>query len=142
MNYEIGSFLNKIKGRSILGTSFLKKGQLEAEISKSITQWEKEFLGRGPLQVKTDILRNMIIVHLMGILTPAEKELTKTESGLLSIKTIRSNLIEIGNQQLKEIIFHLTKITVESFHTDISTRTGERIIVFILKENLEKNLVE
>ncbi|MCT8138180.1 DUF2294 domain-containing protein [Anaerobacillus sp. CMMVII] len=120
-------------------TPFQKKGQLEAEISKSITQWEKEYLGRGPLQVKTDILRNMIIVHLKGILTPAEKELTKTDTGLLSIKKIRADLIEAGNHHLKEIINTLTGETVESFHTDISTRNGERIIVFILKDQLEKN---
>jgi uncharacterized protein YbcI len=125
-----------------LETTFQKKGQLEAEISKAITQWEKEYLGRGPLQVKTDILRNMIIVHLKGILTPAEKELTKTETGLLSIKKIRADLIETGNIHLKEIIFSVTGETVESFHTDISTRNAERIIVFILQDNLEKKLTE
>ncbi|RXJ04089.1 DUF2294 domain-containing protein [Anaerobacillus alkaliphilus] len=122
--------------------TFQKKGQLEAEISKTITQWEKEYLGRGPLQVKTDILRNLIIVHLKGILTPAEQELTKTETGLLSIKKIRADLIETGNQQLKDMIHSITGETVESFHTDISTRNGERIIIFILKENLDKKLAD
>ncbi|WP_175616085.1 Na-translocating system protein MpsC family protein, partial [Piscibacillus halophilus] len=48
------------------------KGSLEAEISQKLTQWEKDFLGRGPVSVKTDILRDMIIVTLQGILTPAE----------------------------------------------------------------------
>lgn len=119
-----------------------KKGQLEADISKSITKWEKEYLGRGPLQVKTDILRNMVIVHLKGILTPAEKELSKTDTGLLSIKKNRADLIEAGNHHLREIIHSLSGITVDSFHTDISTKNAERIIVFILKENLEKKLIE
>nr|MBA5586032.1 DUF2294 domain-containing protein [Anaerobacillus isosaccharinicus]QOY35692.1 DUF2294 domain-containing protein [Anaerobacillus isosaccharinicus] len=125
-----------------LETTGQKKGQLEAEVSKAITQWEKEYLGRGPLQVKTDILRNMLIVHLKGILTPAEKELTKTEQGLLSIKKIRADLIEAGNHHLKEIIHTVTGETVESFHTDISTRNAERIIVFILEGNLERKLTE
>ncbi|OIJ13427.1 hypothetical protein BKP37_10665 [Anaerobacillus alkalilacustris] len=125
-----------------MDTSLPKKGQLESEISKSITQWEKEYLGRGPIQVKTDIVRNMIIVHLKGILTPAERELTKTETGMLSIKKIRADLVETGNEQLKEIIYQSTGEPVESFYTDISTRNAERIIVFMLKENLEKKLVE
>lgn len=125
-----------------MDTTLLKKGQLEADISKAITKWEKDYLGRGPLQVKTDILRNMIIVHLKGILTPAEKELTKTEPGMLAIKKNREALIEAGNPQLKEIILSQTGETVDSFHTDISTRNAERVIVFILKDNLEKKLTE
>ena len=48
------------------------KGEIEAEISKAITQWEKDFLGRGSLSVKSDILRDMVIISLQGILTPAE----------------------------------------------------------------------
>ncbi len=123
-------------------TTLQKKGQLEADISKAITKWEKEFLGRGPLQVKTDILRNMVIVHLKGILTPAEKELAKTEAGMISIKKNRADLIEAGNHHLREIVLTATGVTVDSFHTDISTRNAERIIVFILKENLEKQLNE
>lgn len=52
------------------------KGEIEAEISKAITQWEKDFLGRGSLSVKSDILRDMVIISLQGILTPAEAYLT------------------------------------------------------------------
>ena len=55
------------------------KGAYEAEISKAITQWEKDFLGRGSLSVKTDILRDMIIVNLQGVLTPAEYRVCKTQ---------------------------------------------------------------
>ena len=87
------------------------KGMYEAEISKAITQWEKDFLGRGSLSVKTDILRDMIIVNLQGILTPAEYRVCETQEGL-----------------------------VKSFHSDLSTITGERIIVFKLDKNLEKSL--
>ncbi|MCY9423459.1 Na-translocating system protein MpsC family protein, partial [Bacillus paralicheniformis] len=54
------------------------KGSLEAEISKTLTQWEKDYLGRGSVSVKTDILRNMVIISLNGILTPAEYELCST----------------------------------------------------------------
>lgn len=117
-----------------------KKGVLEAEISKALTQWEKEYLGRGSVQVKTDILRNMIIVQLKGILTPAEQVLTQTTLGMKSVKKNRSELIETGSEQLKDLIKEMTGVNVDSFHTDISTRTGERVIVFILDDNLESQL--
>ncbi len=115
----------------------IAKGELEDRISRALTQWEKEYLGRGPISVKTDIVRNMIIVLLKGILTPAEKNLARTLDGMLSIKRIRADLIESGNEVLKDLLQDLTGRSVVSFHTDVSTRTGERVIVFIMAENLE-----
>lgn len=113
------------------------KGELEDQISRTLTQWEKEYLGRGPLSVKTDILRNMVIVQLRGILTPAEKALCETKEGMLSIKRIRADLIESGSEQLKQMIYTLTGKQVTSMHTDISTKTGERMIVFLLQEPID-----
>lgn len=113
------------------------KGELEDQISRALTQWEKEYLGRGPLSVKTDILRNIVIVQLRGILTPAEKALCETKEGMLSIKRIRADLIESGSEQLKQMIYTLTGKQVTSMHTDISTKTGERMIVFLLQEPID-----
>jgi uncharacterized protein YbcI len=125
------------KGTSEVTVTKLTKGELEDKISRALTQWEKEYLGRGPLSVKTDIVRNMIIVLLKGILTPAEQHLASTLDGMLSIKRIRADLIESGNDQLKRILAEITGSTVNSFHTDVSTRTGERMIVFIMSDPFE-----
>ncbi|WP_028612478.1 DUF2294 domain-containing protein [Paenibacillus harenae] len=119
----------------------MPKGRLEAEISRALTQWEKDFLGRGSVTVKTDILRDMIIVVLRGILTPAEYKLSGTSEGLMSIKKIRSDLIETGREELDRIIEELTGEEVLAFHTDISTKTGERIMVFKLSSDMEKKLM-
>lgn len=116
------------------------KGEIEAEISKAITQWEKDFLGRGSLSVKSDILRDMVIISLLGILTPAEYRVCSTNEGLLNIKRTRSELVESGEQDLNDIILKITGIKVMSFHSDLSTVTGERIIVFKLEDNLEKHI--
>ena len=119
----------------------IKKGQLETEISRALTQWEKDFLGRGSVTVKTDILRDMVIVVLKGILTPAEYKLSETLEGLLSIKKIRANLVEAGRDKLGEIITEQTGEEVISFHTDISTRNGERVMIFKLTSDLEKKII-
>ncbi|QPC47868.1 DUF2294 domain-containing protein [Mangrovibacillus cuniculi] len=115
----------------------MSKGELENTLSKALTQWEKEYLGRGSVLVKTDIIRNMIVVLLKGILTPAEKELTETKEGILSVKKIRADLVETGSEHLKNIVSEITGIQVTSFFTDISTVTGERIMVFMLEKPLE-----
>ncbi len=119
----------------------MTKGQLEAEISKALTQWEKNFLGRGSVMVKTDIFRDMVIVVLKGVLTPAEYKLAETIEGLLSVKKNRADLVEIGRDELGEIIKELTGEEVITFHTDISTRTGERVMVFKLSCDLEKKIM-
>ncbi|MBB3869483.1 DUF2294 domain-containing protein [Parageobacillus toebii NBRC 107807] len=118
----------------------VSKGEMEDQISRALTQWEKEYLGRGSVAVKTDIVRNIILIQLKGILTPAEKNLASTKDGLLSIKRIRADLIESGSDQLKKMISEITGKDIISMHTDISTRTGERVIVFLLNENLEEEL--
>jgi len=116
------------------------KGAIEAEISRELTHWEKTYLGRGSVSVKSDILRDMIIVVLRGILTPAEYSLCKDERGLLSVKQNRNSLVESGIEELKEIIFNITGQEVISFYTDLSTKTGERVIVFRLAADLESQL--
>ena len=116
------------------------KGAIEAEISKAFTHWEKNYLGRGSVSVKSDILRDMIIVSLRGILTPAEYSVCEDKEGLLSVKENRKSLVESGVEELKEIIFTITGFEVLSFHTDLSTRSGERIMVFKLSGDCQQQL--
>lgn len=119
----------------------MPKGKMEAEISRALTQWEKDFLGRGSVTVKTDILRDMVIVVLKGVLAPAEYKLSETMEGLISVKKIRSDLVEMGREELNRILEELTGAEVLTFHTDISTKTGERIMIFKLSSDMEKKLL-
>ena len=119
----------------------MTKGTLESEISKALTHWEKQYLGRGSVSVKSDILRDMIIVNLRGILTPAEYSVCKDKDGLLSVKELRNSLVESGVDELKKIIFTTTGFEVTSFYTDLSTQTGDRVMVFKLSGDLQHELV-
>ena len=112
------------------------KGQMEDEITKSMINWEREYKGRGPTEAKTDILRNMVIVNLKGVLSPAERHLALNKEGMALIKKLRQQLVEQGRSGLEEIIGRLTSAQVISLHTDISTKTGDRIFVFILDKEL------
>ena len=114
------------------------KGMVEAELSRALTQWEKDFFGRGSVSVKTDILRDMIIVNLRGVLTHAEYLLCETKEGMLSVKRLRADLIETGIADVKEIIGTITGEKVKSFHTDLSTQSGERVMVIKLENDYEK----
>ena len=112
------------------------KGQLEAEISEAIIKFEKEFMGRGPLEARSHLIDDMVLVRLKSVLTPVEIRLAETEDprkGRDLIKQVRMELLEVGRSTLESVIQELTGCSVESLHTDISTRTGERIIFFTLK---------
>jgi len=111
------------------------KGEIEAEISEAIIKFEKEYMGRGPEETKTYIIDDLVLVRLQGVLTPAEKQLAKVDEdtrGRALIKQVRVELLERGKILLETIIQDITGKKVKSLHTDISTSTGERVIIFTL----------
>ncbi|HAC89893.1 MAG TPA: hypothetical protein DCF63_04555 [Planctomycetaceae bacterium] len=115
----------------------VSKRELEREISLAIIKFEKEFMGRGPLETKSYIIEDMVLVRLKNVLTPAEMKLAESESdrrGRYLIKQVRQELIERGRPLLDAVIFDILKVKVSSLHTDISSKTGERIIVFTLEK--------
>jgi len=115
----------------------MTKGQLEALISNKMTAFQHEQLGRGAEGAKTYILNDMVIVRMKNVLTPAEKQLALTEQGRSLIKEIRDQLEQIIRGKLESLIQEVTNKTVISIHNDISTKTGERIDIFILDSSIE-----
>jgi uncharacterized protein YbcI len=116
------------------------KGQMEAQIAAAITQFEREHLGRGPQEVRTWILQDLVLVRLKGVLTPAEEKLARDPEGHRLVKDVRRQLLEGSRSILDEMILDLTGAQVVSLHSDISIDTGERIIVFTVLEDLEAKL--
>lgn len=115
------------------------KGMVEAEISEAMIRFEKEYMGRGPAETKSYILDDMILVRLKGVLTRAEEQLTKNDEGHNLVKQVRSRLLENARPLLEAIIFDITGIKVRTLHTDLSTTTNERIVIFILEKNFSDN---
>ena len=115
-------------------------GEIEDDISKSMVQFEKEYMGRGPTEVKTHIFEDMIFVRLKGVLTRAEKQLTKGPDGIELIKKVRASLLETAQPLLYEVVKEITGLNVVTLHTDISTKSGERVIIFTMEEDLERKL--
>ncbi len=115
----------------------MTKSQVEGKIGETIIKFEKEYMGRGPTETKTYIINDMVFIRLKGVLTPAEEQLAKTPEGADLIKRTRVQLLEGARLLLQNIILEITKLHLISLHTDISTKTGERVIIFTLEQNLE-----
>ncbi len=118
------------------------KGQIEALISEAIIKFEKEYMGRGPAETRAYIIKDMVFVRLKGVLTPAEEQLAKSQEGAELIKRTRMKLLENARVFLCNMVSSITGCQVLSLHTDISTRTGERVIIFTLDRDLADMIPE
>ena len=113
------------------------KGEAETAIRNAIIKFEQEFMGRGPMDVKAFIIRDLVLVRLKGVLTPAERQLAKSEDGVEMVKAMRQNLITQGRDRLCDQLTEITGASVSGLFTDIDTQVGERVIVFSLDQDLE-----
>ena len=114
------------------------QGQLEAEFTKAIIKFEKEHLGRGPLDARTFFIHDMILVRLRGVLTPAEMKLAENREGQVLVKETRRQLFETSRDLLDDIVRDTLGCEPISLHTDMSTTTGERIVVITVDIDLNK----
>ena len=110
---------------------------MEAEFTKAIIKLEKEYLGRGPLDARTFFVDDMILVRLRGVLTQAEQKLAETSQGSTLIKETRQQLFETSRPLLEDIVRQILGCKINAFHSDISTRNNERIVVLTLDNHLE-----
>lgn len=116
------------------------RGELEAEFTKAMIKFEKDFLGRGPLEARTFFLQDLILVRLRGILTPAEAKLAESRDGQALVKETRRQLFEISRPHIEAMVHDILGCQMISLHTDMSTRTGERMVVLTINANLDERL--
>ncbi|MBN6188852.1 DUF2294 domain-containing protein [Aneurinibacillus sp. BA2021] len=116
------------------------KSKMEATISEAYIKFLREILGKGPKETKTYIIKDMVIIRLKEVLTQEEKVLVCIESGKPLVKEMRRILRESNSEKTEVIISGITGCQVISRHSDISTKLGEQIEVFILDCDLEKEL--
>ena len=113
------------------------QGEIESAICEGITRFEQEYMGRGPKDIAAYVLDDLLVVRLHGVLTAAEQHLVKTlapDKGRDLLKQVRTQLIEIARPVLEAMVQKVTGTNVLSLHHDISTVTGEEVVLFTLAE--------
>ena len=112
-------------------------GELEAAVCEGISRFEQDYMGRGPKDIHTYLLGDLLVVRLQGVLTAAEQHLVTSlpaEKGRDLLKEVRTHLIETARPVMEAMVQEVTGIKVLSLHHDISTVTGEEVILFTLAE--------
>ncbi len=113
------------------------RGEAEAEMTQAVIKFEKEYLGRGPLDARTFFIQDMILVRLRGVITPAERKLAESREGLLLVKETRRQLFESSRSIIEEMVEQIVGCRLISLHTDMSAKTGERVILLTVDTNLD-----
>ena len=111
------------------------QGEIEAAICQGIARFQQEYMGRGPKDIHTHLIGDLLVVRLQGVLTAAEQQLVKTlpaEKGRDLLKQVRTQLIETARPVLETLVHEVTGIRALSLHHDISTVTGEEVVLFTL----------
>jgi uncharacterized protein YbcI len=111
------------------------QGEIEAAISEGMSRFEQDYMGRGPKDIHAHLLGDFLVVRLQGVLTPAEQHLAKslpTENGWDLLKQVRTHLIETARPIMEGMVEKVTGVKVLSLHHDISTLTGEEVVLFTL----------
>ena len=111
------------------------QGEIEAAICEGISRFEQDYMGRGPKDIQTYLLGDLLVVRLRGVLTAAEQHLVKSltaEKGRDLLKQVRTHLIETARPVMEAMVQEITGVTVLTMHHDISTVIGEEVVLFTL----------
>ncbi len=114
------------------------RGEIEASICQGMSGFELEHMGRGPKDIRAHLIDDLVVVRLQGVLTAAEQHLVESlpaEKGRDLLKQVRTHLIETARPLMEAMVVDITGIKVLSLHHDISTVTGEEVVLFTLAES-------
>jgi uncharacterized protein YbcI len=138
------------------------QGEIEAAVCDGIARFQQEFIGRGPRDIHAHLVGTLLVVRLQGVLTPAERQLISPPVGVGAVgsggdgtlgyghnghdsefgngngrtllKQVRAHMIATGRPRLAEIVEVAVGVKLVSVHHDISTVTGEELLVFSLAD--------
>jgi uncharacterized protein YbcI len=113
------------------------RGEIEAAVSKGVTTFMQEFMGRGPKNICTHLIDDILLVRLQGVLTAAERHLVEAlsaDKGRDLLKDVRTHLVEVSRPRLEQMIEESSGMRCVSLHHDVSTVTGEEVLLFTLTQ--------
>ncbi len=107
----------------------------QAAICEGILGFQEEYMGLRSEQIHSHFIKDLLVVRILGTLTLAERQLGKAlspEKGRDLIKQTRKQLVELARPMLESLVHEVTGVKVLSMHHDISSVTGEEVVVFTL----------
>lgn len=121
--------------RSERGSNSLTEAESRAAIAACFVRFQADYLGWRSERIHVHFIKDLLIIRVYGGLTLAECHLAKAAkpvSGRDLIKQFRKQLLEVARPILESMVHEVTGVKPGSMHHDLSTVTGEEIVVFSL----------
>ena len=121
--------------RSGRASKALTQAESQAAICEGIIGFQEDYMGLRSERIHCHFIKDILVVRIQGTLTLAERQLVKAlspEKGRDLIKQTRKQLVELARPMLESLVHEVTGVRVLSMHHDISTVTGEEVVVFTL----------
>ena len=114
------------------------QGEIESAICEFICRLQQEYMGRGPKNIRAYLVDDLLVVRLLGVLTASEQQMVKSlpvGKGRDLLKQVRIHLIEAARPLMEAMVHEVTGVEVVSLHHDMSTVTGEEVVLFTLAKS-------
>ncbi len=116
---------------------FRTKGELEAAIGSAVMKFEREYFGRGPKELQTFVVQDMVLIRQRGILTPAEEQVRDNQDSVDLIRLLRETLLKNNQEILRAVLQQIVGVAPVSLYTDLSVKDSEKFMVVTFESNLE-----
>lgn len=120
------------------------KGTLEAEVANAVSRFQREQQGRGPADVRVNLIGDLVLVRTTGIFTQTESHLAASEEGRRLIVSARRELRSINRAESEQIVAAIAGCAVVRSYYDLDVLAGdqgEQMEIYILETDVEKRLL-
>ena len=100
------------------------KTDAEEEISGALAKFKTEHIGKGPEEVRSYIIDDMVVIRLRGPLTTLEAQLAEKPEGVNIVKRSRIYILEKSREVLDTLIYDLLKVRILGFYVDVNPQNG------------------
>jgi uncharacterized protein YbcI len=100
------------------------------QIAQAAIAFQKQRTGHEPQSVAVVLSGETLLITLHGALSPAEKQMAKSEEGAAKVQDFHRQLFATSAEELRLAIKRITGVEVREATTEVETTTGTVVQVF------------
>ena len=104
---------------------------MSEQVARAASDFQKQRTGHTPDSVTVVLSEQTLVITLHGALSPAEKDLARSESGAAQVLEFHRQLFTNSAETLREEIKRITGVEVCEASADVETTTGTVVQVFM-----------
>jgi uncharacterized protein YbcI len=103
---------------------------MSEQVARAASDFQKQRTGHTPDAVTVVLSEETLVITLHGALSPAERDLAKSESGAAKVLEFHRQLFTNSAETLRDEIKRITGVEVCEANAEVETTTGTVVQVF------------